>query len=331
MAHNLYEKLDGKAAMFSYKERPWHGLGTILDNPATAHEAITAAGLDYDVNLRPAYTLDNAGGIIEIPGKRAVVNTENQVPLGVVGSYYRPIQNRDAFGFFDSVVGEGQALYHTAGALGDGERVWILAKLPGDMTLLRGDTTEKFLALMNAHDGSSALRMFFTPVRIVCQNTLTAALGDRKALSEGVVIRHSGDVRSKIEAAREALNLAVGFYDKFESAAQKFVAHRLTAGDIDEFLKSLVPDGSLSPEAVEEARLTVGFLAQNGRGQKGVPEVQGTAWGYLNGATEYADYYRRGMSREVNAGRKLESRWFGTSAKFKARAFNLLGDLVGIN
>lgn len=335
MAHNLYSKLEGRAAMFYYGERPWHGLGTELQEPATAAEAIVAAGLDYEVKLQQMETwLPTPEGVkrVEVPDYRAVLNMENEKVLGVVGRYYRPVQNRDAFGFFDSVVGEGQAVYHTAGALGLGERIWILAKLPGQIIASGGtdDRLEKFLVLVNAHDGTSALRMFFTPIRVVCQNTLTFALNSKEK-GDGIVIRHTGNIESKIRAAQDALSLSVDYYNRLEQATRSFVAHKLSSSDIESFLSTLIPDESMSDEAVEDARLTVGFLAQNGRGQKDNSEIQGSAWSYLNGATEYADFYRRGMSNDVDKGKRLASRWFGSSARFKAKAFNLLGDLVGVN
>ena len=330
MAHNLYERLDGKAAMMYTGEVPWHGLGTKLDNPATAKEAINVAGLDYEVDLKPIHRWNNFGTLVEIPNFRVTVNRENDAELGIVGDGYKIIQNRDAFSFFDSVVGEGQAIYHTAGALGKGERIWILAKLPGEIVVANNDRIEKYMALMTSHDGKSSLTMWFTPTRIVCMNTLTAALKGFKS-SEGIKIRHSGDVRSKINAAQSALQIAGKYYDVLEAVSKQFVEYTLTAADIDTFLKSLVPDESMKAEAVEEARLTVGFLAAEGRGQKGVSEIKDTAWAYLNGASEYADYYRRGMGQDVDASKKLASKWIGSSAKFKARAFSLLGDLVGVN
>lgn len=330
MAHNLYEKLSGKVAMAYYGDRPWHGLGTELQNPATALEAIVAASLDYEVSLRPLYTRSNGGDYsILVPNHNSVVNTENDQVLGVVGRYYQLIQNREAFNFFDSVVGEGKAIYHTCGALGRGEKVWIVAKLPQDI-MVANHKVEPFLVLMTGHDGNTPLKMWFSPINVVCQNTLIASLRHFNT-ADGVTVRHSGDISSKVRAAQQVLQIALGFYEKFEETAQKFLAHRITAAEIDEFLSKLVPDESMSVDAVEEARLSVGFLAQEGRGQKGNSAVKDTAWAYYQGATEYADYFRKGMSGNVDRSKKLASKWFGSSARFKGKAFNLLGDLVGLN
>ena len=117
MAHNL-STTNGKTAMMYVGEVPWHHLGTKLDQPATAREAITAAGLDYDVTLSPMATVDG----LDVPRTRAVVRYDNQSVLGVVSDRYVPVQNRQAFGFLDAVVADGGLRYHTAGALGKGEK-----------------------------------------------------------------------------------------------------------------------------------------------------------------------------------------------------------------
>ena len=173
MAHNL-AATNGRSALAYFGETPWHGLGTKLDEPATAAEAIAAAGLDYEVGLKPVITTDG----IPVPQRKAVVRSDTDDVIGVVGNNYVPIQNRQCFGFLDAVVAEGRLLYHTAGALGQGERVWLLAKLPSEIRVKNSDDlVNKFLLLSNTHDGSSALRVFFTPIRVVCQNTLNLAQG----------------------------------------------------------------------------------------------------------------------------------------------------------
>ena len=164
MAHEIATAADGRAAMLYTGEPPWHGLGTRLDNPATATEAIVAAGLDYQVELTRLTTIDG----IPVPQRVAVVRSDTQDVLGVVSPAYVPVQNRQAFGFLDAIAAEGGIRYHTAGALRRGERVWLLGKLPGEIRVKDSDdVTEKYLLLSNSHDGSSALRVYFTPVRVV--------------------------------------------------------------------------------------------------------------------------------------------------------------------
>src|SRR5467141_3457753 len=147
MPHQLSET-DGKVEMMYVGEKPWHGLGQKLDKPATSVEAIQAAHLDWDVIKVPLFTKQR-GRYRDILNKFGVVRADkfskgDTAILGIVGTSYKLLQNRQAFAWFDGIVGEGRAIYHTAGALGDGERVWILAKLPGEIRVVGDDVVNKF-------------------------------------------------------------------------------------------------------------------------------------------------------------------------------------------
>ena len=191
MAHNLNEA-NGKTSMMYVNEVPWHKLGTKLENPATAAEAIQAAGLDFNVVKK---TLTTTAPDLPVVGHYATVRTDNLQVLGVVGSRYEPIQNRDAFTTFDELVGEGEAIYHTAGVLGKGERIWILAKLPDYIRVNGDDLVEKFLLLTNSHDGSGPVRVKLTPIRVVCENTLTVALDGREQEVRKALVELCGPTR----------------------------------------------------------------------------------------------------------------------------------------
>ena len=186
MAHNL-EIVNGEASMFYVDRPPWHGLGRRLAEPATAEEAIQGAKLDWEVAKVPLYAAGNAR-MFPVDGKFGIVrkdkwDSDDCKVLGVVSQQYTPLQNREAFTFFDPIVGDGAAIcYHTAGVLGDGQRIWILAKLPDSITVRNGDISDKFLLLTNSHDGESAVQMKFTPIRVVCQNTLMMALGEGRTI-----------------------------------------------------------------------------------------------------------------------------------------------------
>src|SRR5262249_53947643 len=151
-----------------------------------------------EVTLTPVATVD---GLV-VPKTRAVVRYDSQTCLAVVSDRYMPVQNTQAFGLLDAIVADGGLRYHTAGALGQGEKVFLLAKLPGHLRVkTTDDVVEKYLLLSNSHDGSSALRVLFTPVRVVCQNTLSMAL--RQGNGQGVSIRHNGDLAGKIRDAQQ--------------------------------------------------------------------------------------------------------------------------------
>jgi phage/plasmid-like protein (TIGR03299 family) len=310
---------NGQAAMFYIDEVPWHGLGTKLDQPATAQEAIEAAHLNWPVIKLP---LSAGSKHIPVPDKFAVVRKAgNRVQksdpvLGVVGKDYTPLQNKDAFRFFDPIVGQNAAIYHTAGALGNGERVWILAKLPGHIRVVGDDISEKYLLLSNSHDGKSSVQIKFTPVRVVCQNTLTLALSD------GAVCRvvHHADIRRKLEQAHQMLGLITERFDEVEETFQSMSRVQMDTNRLAEYLTAVYPD-SKEPEKMElvqRDRNWSEYFFDQGRGNR-LPGVAGTLWAAFNGVTEWQDHRK---SRQ-NENQRLVSTWFGGSYQTKARAFSV--------
>jgi len=193
MAHNL-ANAGGKTAMFYSGERPWHGLGTAVEGALTSAEAIKAAGLDWNVDEVPVYLEHGA----KISGYKGLRRADTGTILHVCRDSYHPIQNRDAFKFFDRVTGTGAAKYVTAGALGDGGRVWILA---------------------NAHDGSLACWIMATSIRVVCQNTLSISLAARGESTRDVRILHRAGATDRVAETRDQLGLALKYYDAFGGRA----------------------------------------------------------------------------------------------------------------
>ncbi|MFZ4929174.1 DUF932 domain-containing protein [Chryseobacterium sp. Mn2064] len=219
MAHNLnFNNRTGKYSFFSVKEKVWHNLGQIVEVHPTSEEAIRFAGLDYEVEKSPLFTkgtglVESQDGLkvsdseLEVPNYFANIRTDNNTVLGVVGKDYHIVQNREAFSFFDAIVGGGNGiLYETAGALGNGERIFITAKLPDYIRVGNGDDiTEKYIFLTTSHDGSGSITAAFTPIRIVCQNTLNASL---KNMSNVVRIRHTSGAKQRLEDAHKVMGLA---------------------------------------------------------------------------------------------------------------------------
>ena len=170
MSHDL-ATINGQKAMMYYGEVPWHGLGQKLDGPATAAAAIQAANLDWKVEKVPLH-IHQGKFCREVPDRFAIVRNDESLfqgpptVLGIVGRDYTPLQNREAFDWFDPIADGAKAIYHTAGALGDGERVWILAKLPDAIQVIGDDIADKFLLLSNSHDGSSSVQVKFTPIPV---------------------------------------------------------------------------------------------------------------------------------------------------------------------
>lgn len=317
MPHDL-ATTNGQTAMMYAGETPWHGLGTKLNEPATAAEAIEAAGLNYEVELRSLVT--DTG--ISVPNRKAVIRKDTDVVLGTVGASYSPVQNHQCFGFLDAVAGDGQLRYHTAGALGQGQKVWMLAKLPGEIRVKDSeDVTEKYLLLSNSHDGTSALRVFFSPIRVVCSNTLGAA--ERRGRKGGVSIMHKGNLRAKVTEAQEILGLAKRFYDDVDEHINRLANHYPSRQQLEQYFANLYPDGPYAKNRrAENVRSELLRLFENGRGQD-IPETRLTTWAAFNAVTEFVDHFRstRGRSPQAKASRRLESAWFGSGARLKADAW----------
>ncbi|MEO0077831.1 MAG: DUF932 domain-containing protein [candidate division WOR-3 bacterium] len=312
-------------SMFYYNEPPWHGMGTRLDHPATAAEALAAAKLDWTVSKLPAAVMLE-GKAIPAEGWECVVRTDTigsgrAHVLGVVGKGYAPLQNRDAFTFFDSIVGDGAAIYHTAGAINKGEYVWILAKLPVDIVVLGEDITEKYLLLANCHSGEAAVQVKFTPIRVVCQNTLNAALQQGR----GARVPHIGDVLGKLVRSRDMLGQFVNAYDQIAQLFVQMGKTPVTQRTIDDYLGQLfpLPDDEKERVRVLERREAVVRLNETGPGSD-IPGVRGSLWGLYNAVVAEVDY---GIQRRTPDSR-LKSIWFGGAAAFKQKALNVAASVI---
>ena len=322
MAHRLQVK-DGEASMMYVGKEPWHGLGTKLDKPATAAKAIEAAKLDWTVKKVPLYAWDREFAY-PMDAMFTVVpehlwGAEDCPTFGVVGPNYRPLQNKEAFQFFDPIVGENEAIYHTAGALDDGRRVWILAKLPEDITVAGEDITKKYLLLSNSHDGTGSIQIKFTPIRVVCHNTLTMALDQG---TKSIRVSHTQNMKERLEAARENLNLIKEGYSQIEADFKAMAKTELDDRRLTEYLCLVFPDPKKSErrefERVEKDRLRARYLFEFGRGNN-VKGVDGTLWAAYNGVAEMIDH---GKNKRT-PGQHLDFIWFGGGYGVKARSFEV--------
>ena len=321
MSHNL-EQVDGQASMFYTGQVPWHQLGRRLDKPATAAEAMEAANLDYTVVKKPLKAIIHNKHYADVPNAFATVRTDTNVVLGVVGSRYEPVQNRDAFNFFDPLVDRSEAIYHTAGVLGNGEKIWLLAKLPDYIRVgKKADPIEKFVLLYNSHDGSSVVRCKLTPIRVVCNNTLTAALSGAE---QEVRIRHTPSATEKLQEAHKLLGLTNQLYTQLDYIFNRMALRKVSGQQLVDYVKTLVPD---NPEAenntrTENIRNHILYLHDD------IPEAamhKGTLFGVLNAISEYTDH----NSDQKDPSKQLRSIWFGGSGEqLKQRAFKLAESML---
>ena len=319
MAHEL-EIRNGQASMMYVGETPWHGLGTKLEGPATSAEAIQAAGLDWRVAKIPLAASD--GRTLQPVDRFAVVRMDlwgkdGGPVLGYVGSHYTPLQNRDAFRFFDDIVGEGAAIYHTAGALGHGERVWILAKLPEQIRVIGDDVVDKYLLLSNSHDGSSCVEVKFTPVRVVCQNTLSLALRWGRTIR----VPHTRHVKDRLAEAADLLGVVENEFARAGMVFRRMAEIPVGGEALGWYLDQVFPYPEDRTDSARLARVTrdrewAGYFFDQGEGN-GAAKVRGTLWAAYNGVTEYVDH----RVLDQTGDRRLASVWFGDGRRIKARAF----------
>ena len=324
MAHNINRHaLTGQDAFFSVKEKAWHNLGQIVQDYPTAEEAIIFAGLNYEVEKRPLFTDGQ-----EVPKYSATVRTDTAQILGVVGSKYEVVQNRTAFSFFDALVQNKNGIkYETAGALGDGERIFITAKMPDTIKVCRKDEIEKYIFLTTTHDGSGSIMAAFTPVRIVCNNTLTAALSNH---SNAVYIKHTANAEQKLQEAARIISITESTSEILQTMFNKWAKITLNDAEIKKLIAlAIAPNKEIFSKlaAGEEVQHSSSFrnkfaeiLEYNRHSPtQQMASTENTIFGVYNAIT---GYYQNSKSF-ASVDKKLNSILYGSAADYSKQAFEV--------
>ena len=340
MAHNLnYNEANQEYSFFSVKERAWHGLGKIVEQYPTSAEAIKFAGLDYRVEKRPLFTYDNENHTgdpdndiiipeIEVPDYFATIRTDTEQVLGVVGKDYQVVQNVNAFEFFDAIVGGGEGmLYETAGALGKGERIFITAKLPGYIRVGKDDFIEQYLFLTTSHDGFGSITAAFTPIRIVCNNTLNAAMANH---SGAIKIRHTASANDRLKQAHTLMGISSNLGAELQGLFNQWAQVRITDKEVKkliqvamapnkEVLKNLETgkDDELSTTYTNIVDKVFEYAITSPTQQ--METTAGTVFGAYNAVTGYFQNVRNYKDDEA----KFKSIIEGTAKQRAQTAFNL--------
>lgn len=225
--------------MFYVREKPWHGLGTKVMEAPKSKEALKIAGLDWKVVQEPVFTETKE----KIEGYRVNVRDTDRKVLGVVTDRYKVIQNEEAFAFTDALLGKG-VRYETAGSLQGGKKVWLLAHLPQEY-IISGERISPYLVFSNTHDGSGAVRVALTPIRVVCNNTLNLALSTAKRSWSMV---HTGNIQEKMEEAKNTLFMAEKYMDYLGKEFDNLRRIQLTDQKVNEYIEILLPmEGDMTP------------------------------------------------------------------------------------
>ncbi len=339
MPHNLEQYEDGSASFVSAREVPWHRLGRVFDRPMTLEEAVTAARAGYPVWKVPVWaeiTTENGPSLVQIEDRAATVRPHPEKPgeylaLGVVGTDYTVVTNWQAFSFLDDlprlhpeIVSPDRPLIETLGVLGKGERAFATLKLPREITVAgEEDTTNLYVAIVTSHNGSLALTGCVTPVRMVCQNTVTAGL--RRAVRTWR-FHHTGGIKGRMAEARQTLDLTYAYADTFEAEAREM----LVAMTTDQQARALHKVWDLPKDAGEQTIRNRDAKIENILDLAAGDPAAGTAWGLWNGYVEWVDYFKntRVIGGDATKAKltKAASICWGPLAEDKERAFRVIRD-----
>ena len=290
---------------------PWHGLGNKVDADIGVEDAIVSAGLDWEVGLKDLQTVDG----VPVSHRATYRKTDGSI-LGVVGPRYTPLQNKDSFDWFQPFIDAGECGIHTAGSLHSGQKVWVLAQLNRDSSeIVRGDEVSKFILLSNSHDGTTAIRVGYTPIRVVCVNTLAMAHNNKS--SQLIRIRHTRSSKNNLEQVRDIMD---NINAQFEATAEQFrflASKNFNQGDIRRYVKTMLGiEGTVDGDIKTRTRNIMDEILALVEGPKqSATNVRGTWWAAYNGYNEYLNY-NKGRTED----NRLDSLWFGANANDNIKA-----------
>lgn len=314
MAHNI-EFVDGKAQMAYAGETPWHGLGTPVPADLTPEQMLEAAGLDWTVSKVPAYS--KVGGKNVDIGWSALVRDRDQKVIDVVSNDWNPVQNTEAFEFFNDFIAEGGMEMHTAGSLAEGQIVWALAKVKDSFDLFGGDRVDSYLHFTNFHRYGFSTDVRFTPIRVVCNNTLTLSLNTK--VERMVKISHRKQFNG--DDAKLMLGIAADKLAKYKEMAQFLGTKRYKEESVVDYFKRLWPthENAKRTEITKKAKDALSIIES----QPGAEFAEGTWWQPFNAATYYVDHLA-GRSQDT----RLQSAWYGSNKNLKVRALELAVEMA---
>lgn len=326
---------------FFVHQPAWHGLGTVLDDAPNIETAIIKAGLDWKVLERPLFTdnqefddpnvLTPSANASRIYTHKAIVRETDSSVLGVVGKTYTPVQNDEAFNFFDEILNSGAATLEAGGSLRNGQKIWILAKMKAEGEVLKGDEVQSHLLLSNSHDGMMSLWIQFTPIRVVCMNTLSAALASRHndyAIGKAIRLKHAPSVTEGLKIAKTLMNTSTQTFSVSMEAYKMFASVPLDDKGFKKYVDSIFRVNPASPEVDMEKVLDeepkriskrdelLFSLFESGAGSD-IKGVKGTLWAGYNAITEWVDHYRGYGGQEG----RLDTSWFGEGTVVRNKAF----------
>ena len=314
MAHEI-EMVDGVASMAYAGEVPWHGLGVKVLPDLTPEQMLKAAKLDWTVEKSPAYAI--VGGEPQLINRSALVRDRDDKILDIVSDDWNPVQNEEAFDFFHEFVMAGDMEMHTAGSLKDGQIVWGLAKIKESFELFGGDRIDSYLLFTNFHKYGFSTDLRFTPIRVVCNNTLTLSLNSKVERMVKMSHRRVFDA----QLAKTALGVATDKLQKYKEMAEFLGSRRAKNEDVMEYFKRVFPvtGAAASKEVSKNAQVAFSVLDS----QPGAEYAEGSWWQPFNAVTFMTDHI---VGRSADT--RLQSAWYGSNKTLKTKALELAVEMA---
>jgi len=293
-------------------EVPWHGLGVRVPNDLSAEQMLEKAGLNWEVEKKPLYFFGQEDDTVyHAPGKQALIRTTDNTVLDMVGEEWNPLQNVEAFEFFDDFVKSGDMEMHTAGSLMDGRRVWALAKVNDAFEVFKEDVIEQYLLFSNPHTYGMTIDVRMTPIRVVCNNTLTLSLNSESNRMVKVNHRRAFDA----ELVKETLGVAKEKLDTYKEAAKFLGSKKYKNETLMEYFDRVFPIATKKTEGEKKFSRNAKLSAEIIHTQPGAAHGAGTWWQAFNAVTYMMDHVV-GRSSDT----RITSAWFGAGKKAKENA-----------
>lgn len=331
MAHNL-EIRNGQASFVAKGEKAWHGLGTYVENAMTAEECIKLANMDWEVEKRSLFveeaeeSNDEDVTFSELTGWSAATRNDTGDVLSIVSDSYQIVQNRECFQFFDSIVDRGEAIYETAGVLGKGERIFLTAKLPSDI-IVKGDVdvVENYILLTNSHDGTSALQAGFTSTRVVCNNTLTAALNN--GFKNSIKLRHTTNIKQMLAEASEIMGISSKYTAELNEAFNQMAKVKINDKQLRAYIEQVMNPAKEQMTKAEKSEFSKQFVNQvdsimefaTVHETQQTKAAKGTIWGAYNAISGYYGHVKDHRTETA----RMTDIMFGQGDQRIKSAFNL--------
>ena len=303
-------------------ETPWHGLGVQVPADLSPAQMLEKAGLDWTVEKVPAFA--DIGGKKTSVGWSALVRNTDEQMLSVVSNDWNPVQNHEAFEFFHEYCAAGDMEMHTAGSLRNGQIVWVLAKVKESFELFKGDQVDSYLLFTNPHKFGQSIDVRFTPIRVVCNNTLTLSLSK----SEERMVKKSHRTEFDAALVKEQLGIATDKLAKYKEMAEFLGSKRYTNGSMTEYFNKIFPviaynkeKGAQRKEMSKSATRAMEIVST----QPGAQFAEGSFWQLFNAVTYLTDH-EIGRSADT----RLQSAWFGPNKNLKIKALETAVEMAEV-